>query len=155
MAFLVLRIAKVIGDFLLAPNHERFRIIPMDTVGARFWQRRLVWFVGWFAFGWGIVGFGVTLGYSLEARQLIAYVLGLGLLGIAVYAVWRRPAALQEGSEASSPVTHRFGRGAANAALTVGVVMLWMFWVMHAMASFWLVLVVMTLPLAISVTRRA
>jgi small-conductance mechanosensitive channel len=155
MAFLVLRIAKVTGDFLLAPNHERFRIIPMDTVGASFWQRRLVWFVGWFAFGWVIVGFGVTLGYTLEARQLVAYVLGLVLLAIALYAVWRRPAAPQEGSEASSPVTHRFGRGAANAALTVGVVLLWVFWVMHAMASFWLVLVVMTLPLAISVTRRA
>jgi hypothetical protein len=130
-------------------------IIPMDTVGARFWQRRLVWFVGWFAFVWVIVAFGVTLGYTLEARQLVAYVLGLVLLAIALYAVWRRPAALQEGGEASSPVTHRFGRGTANAALTVGVVLLWVFWVMHAMASFWLVLVVMTLPLAISVTRRA
>jgi len=127
----------------------------MDTVGARFWRRRLVWFVGWFALGWVIVGFGVTLGYTLEARQLVAYVLGLVLLAIALYAVWRRPAALPEGSAASSRVTHRFGRGTANAALTVGVVLLWVFWVMHAMASFWLVLVVMTLPLAISVTRRA
>jgi moderate conductance mechanosensitive channel len=54
-----------------------------------------------------------------------------------------------------SPVTRRFGRGAANAALTVGIVLLWVFWVIRAMASFWLVLVVMTLPLAISVTRRA
>jgi hypothetical protein len=104
MAFLVLRIAKVVGDFLLGPNHERFRIIPMDTVGARFWRRRLVWFVGWFAFGWVIVGFGVTLGYTLEARQLVAYVLGLVLLAIALDAVWRRPAALQEGSAASSRV---------------------------------------------------
>jgi hypothetical protein len=34
-------------------------------------------------------------------------------------------------------------------------VLLWLFWVIHAMASFWLILVVMALPLAISVTRRA
>jgi len=54
-----------------------------------------------------------------------------------------------------SPVTRRFGRGAANTALSVGIVLLWVFWVIHAMASFWLVLVIMTLPLAISVTRRA
>jgi len=154
-AFLVVRIANVVGRFLLAPYHERFRIIPMDTSAARFWRRRLVWFVGWFAFGWVIVGFGVHLGYTLEARQLVAYVLGLVLVAIALDAVWRRPAALREGGEASSPVAHRFGRGAANAALSVGIVLLWVTWVIHAMASFWLVLVAITLPLAISVTRRA
>jgi small-conductance mechanosensitive channel len=155
VAFLVVRIANVVGRFLLAPYHERFRIIPMDTAAARFWRRRLIWFVGWFAFGWVIVGFGVNLGYTLEARQLVAYVLGLVLLAIALDGVWRRPAALHEGSEATSPVTRRFGRGAANAALTVGIVLLWVTWVIHAMASFWLILVAITLPLAISVTRRA
>jgi small-conductance mechanosensitive channel len=155
VAFLIVRIANVVGRFLLAPYHERFRVIPMDTAAARFWRRRLVWFVGWFAFGWVIVGWGVPLGYTLEARQLVAYVLGLVLVAIALDAVWRRPAALHEGDEALSPVAHHFRRGAANAALTVGVVLLWVTWVIHAMASFWLILVVITLPLAISVTRRA
>jgi small-conductance mechanosensitive channel len=155
VAFLVLRIANVVGHFLLAPDHERFRIIPMDTPAAYFWQRRLVAFVGWFAFGWVFVGFGVTLGYTLEAQQLVAYVLGLVLVAIALDAVWRRPAALHEGSEGSSPVARHFGRGAANAALTVGIVLLWVTWVIHALASFWLILVVMALPLAISITRRA
>jgi small-conductance mechanosensitive channel len=155
VAFLVVRIANVVGRFLLAPYHERFRIIPMDTAAASFWRRRLVWFVGWFAFGWVIVGFGVPLGYTLEARQLVAYMLGLVLVAIALDAVWRRPAALHEGGEASSPVAHRFGRGTANTALSVGIVLLWVTWVIHAMASFWLILVVMTLPLAISVARRA
>jgi small-conductance mechanosensitive channel len=124
-------------------------------MAARFWRRRLVWFVGWFAFGWVIVGFGVHLGYTLEARQLVAYVLGLVLLAIALDAVWRRPAALHTDSEAPLPATHRFGRGAANTALSVGIVLLWLLWVMHAMASFWLVLVVIALPLAIGLTRRA
>jgi moderate conductance mechanosensitive channel len=155
VAFLVVRIANVVGHLLLAPQHERFRIIPMETASARFWQRRLVWFVGWFAFGWVFVGFGVTLGWTLEARQLVAYLLGLVLLAIALDAVWHRPVPLNEGSEAMLPVTRRFGRGAANTALSVGIVLLWVFWVIHAMASFWLVLVAMTLPLAISVTRRA
>jgi len=154
VAFLVLRIAKVVGHFLLSPDHERFRIIPMDTAAARFWHRRLVWFVGWFAFGWVIVGFGVPLGYTLEARQLVAYVLGLVLLAIALDAVWRRPTAFHGDREASSSVARRFGRGTANTALSVGIVLLWVTWVIHAMASFWLILVVMTLPLAISVARR-
>jgi moderate conductance mechanosensitive channel len=155
VAFLVTRIANVVGHFLLAPRHERFRIIPMDTMAARFWFRRLVAFVGWFIFGLVTVGLGSTLGYTLEARQLVAYTFGLGLVAIALEAVWRRPAALDTSTEASSPVTHRFGRGTANAALSLGIVLLWVLWVVHAMASFWLVLVIITLPLAISVTRRA
>jgi moderate conductance mechanosensitive channel len=155
VAFLILRIANAVGHFLLAPHHERFRIIPMETAAARFWYWRLVAFVGWFAFGWVTVGLGVTLGYTLEARQLVAYVLGLGLLAIALEAVWRRPVVLGEGTKAASLVTHRFGRGAANAALSVGIVLLWALWVVHAMASFWLVLVVITLPLAMSMARRA
>jgi small-conductance mechanosensitive channel len=155
VAFLVLRIATVVSHFLLAPHHERFRIIPMDTAATRFWHRRLVWFVGWFAFGWVIVGFGVPLGYTLEARELVAYALGLVLVAIALDAVWRRPAPVHEVGEESSAVTRRFGRGTANTALSVGIVLLWVFWVIHAMASFWLVLVVMALPLAISIARRA
>jgi moderate conductance mechanosensitive channel len=155
VAFLVLLIAIVVGRFLLAPREERFRVIPMDTAAARFWHRRLVAFVGWFAFGWVTVGLGSTLDYTLEARQLVAYVLGLGLVAIALEAVWRRPAVLAEGGEAPSPVTHRFGRGTANAALSIGIVLLWVLWVIHAMPSFWLVLVVIMLPLTISITRRA
>jgi moderate conductance mechanosensitive channel len=154
VAFLVLRIAIVVGHFLLAPRDERFRVIPMDTAAARFWHRRLVAFVAWFAFAWVTIGLGSTFGYTLEARQLAAYALGVGLLAIALEAVWRRPAAL-EGAEASSPVTHHFGRGTANAAVSVGIVLLWVLWVIHAMASFWLVLVIITLPLGIGVTRRA
>src|SRR6516225_9776309 len=151
IAFLVVRIARAVGHFLLAPHHERFRIVPMDTVAARFWHRPL----GWFAFGWVLVGFGVAVGYTVEARQLVAYALGLVLLAIALDAVWRRPAAFHEGGEAPSTVTRRFGRGAVNTALSIGIVALLVWWVARAMAGFWLILVIMTLPLVIRITRRA
>jgi small-conductance mechanosensitive channel len=154
VAILAIRVATVVGRFLLAPEAERFRIVPAQTPAARFWCRRITAFVGWFAFGWVIVGFGRTLGYSLESRQLIAYALGLGLLAIALEAVWRRPVESDE-KEAPSAPTHRLGRGARNAMLSAGIVLLWLLWVAHAMASFWLVLVVIALPLAIGVTRRA
>jgi moderate conductance mechanosensitive channel len=154
-AFLGLRVAMVVGRLFLAPYLDRFRIIPMDTAFARFWYRRLVAFVAWFAFGWVTVGFGVSLGYSLEGRQLIAYVLGLGLVAIALEAVWRRPAALGQDNEASSPASRRFGRGTASAALTVGIVLLWVLWVIHASASFWLVVVAMALPVSVGITRLA
>ena len=169
LVFLVIRVAVVVGHFLLSPHHEHFRIIPMDAAAARFWHRRLVVLVGWFAFGYVEVGLLSTLGLSLAGRQLIAYVLGLGLLAIALEAVWRRPvapeasAAAPEASaeapeastEAPARATHRLGRGAQNALLSIAVVLLWVLWVLHAMAGFWLVLVVTTLPLAVGVTRRA
>jgi len=154
VAILAIRVAIVVGRFLLAPEAERFRIIPVDNIAARFWCRRLTAFVGWFALGWVIVGLGRTLGYSLESRELVAYALGLGLLAIALEAVWRRPVVSDE-QEAPSAPTHRLGRGARNAMLSAGIVLLWVLWVAHAMTSFWLVLVIITLPLAIGVTRHA
>jgi small-conductance mechanosensitive channel len=155
LVFLVIRVAVVVGHFLLAPDHERFRIIPAETAAARFWCRRLAVFVGWFAFGWMEIGLLTTLGLSLEGHQLVAYVLGLGLLVIALEAVWRRPASPSDGAEAPAHATHHLGRGAQNALLSIGIVLLWVLWVLHAMVSFWLVLVVITLPLALGVTRRA
>src|SRR5438477_55105 len=131
IAFLAVRIANVVGLFLLAPRYDRFRLIPMDMVAARFWYRRLVVFVGWFAFGYVLVGLLDTLGWSLAGRQLVAYVLGLGLLAIALEAVWRRPARLDESIAASSPVTRRFGHGALSAVVILLVAdLLW-----HAMKT--------------------
>jgi len=155
LVFLVIRVAIAIGHFLLAPHHERFRIIPTDTVAARFWCRRIAAFIGLFALGWVEFGLLDRLGLSLESRQLVAYVLGLGLLAIALEAVWRRPVALMDDADALPHTTHRLGSGAQNALLTIGIVLLWVLWVLHAMASFWLVLVVIILPLAIRVSRRA
>jgi hypothetical protein len=160
VALLITRIAVVVGRFLLAPDAERFRIIPTDTGTARFWCRRLTVFVGWLAFGWVTVSVLTTLGFSTEGCQLVAYALGLGLLAIALESVWRRPAAPDPVAEAPvaegpSARRHRLGRGAQNALMSVGIVLLWGLWVVRAMPSFWLVLVVISLPLAIGVTRRA
>jgi hypothetical protein len=158
IAFLALRVANIVGHFLLAPHHEHFRIIPMDTAAARFWCRRLSAFVGVFAFGWVLFGLGATLGWSLEARQIVAYTLGLVLLAIALEAVWRRPVTPEDAIEVSSPAKHhhhRLGHGGRNTLLSIGIVLLWVLWVLHAMASFWLMLVAITLPLAIGVTRGA
>src|SRR6266481_2470949 len=154
VAVLVTRIAVVVGHFLLAPDDERFRIVPTDTVVARFWCRRLTAFVGWFAFGWVTVSLLSTLGFSLEERHLVAYVLGLGLLAIALESVWRRPVAPDQSAEAPLPKRLRLGRGAQNALLSVGIVLLWALWVVGAMPGFWLVLVIVALPLANGVIRR-
>jgi small-conductance mechanosensitive channel len=154
VAVLVTRIAVVVGQFLLAPDDERFRIVPTDSVAARFWCRRLTAFVGWFAFGWVTLSLLSTLGFSLEERHLVAYMLGLGLLAIALESLWRRSVPPDQDAEALSPKRLRLGRGAQNALLSVGIVLLWVLWLVGAMPGFWLVLVVITLPLANGVIRR-
>jgi moderate conductance mechanosensitive channel len=154
LAVVVIRIAAVLGHFLLAPGHERFRIVPMDEAAARFWSRRLRWFVGWFALGFVYVELLGTLGFSLPGRQLVAYALGLGLVAIAVETIWRRPVPQAPSGEPASEM-RRLNRPAQNVLLTVGTVLLWVLWVAHAMISFWLLLVVMVLPLASAVSRRA
>jgi moderate conductance mechanosensitive channel len=152
---LAIRVAVVVGHFLLAPYHERFRIVPIEAVASRFWSRRLAAFVGWFAFGWVEIGLLGTLDLSLEGRELVAYPLGLGLMAIALESIWRRPAAPHESTEPALSGSRHLGRGARNALLSVGIVLLWVLWVLEAMASLWLVLVIITLPLAVAVTRRA
>ena len=89
VAFLGLRIALIVARFLLAPpnnkafaNVERFRIIPMSNEAARYWFRRVGWLAGWFAFGYTTIGVLASLGFQPDARRLVAYTLGLGLLAM-------------------------------------------------------------------------
>src|SRR5918993_2790915 len=73
IASVVLRLALVLGRFLLAPNSggppgtERFRVVPLTADAARFWYRRLALFVGWFAFGRATLDVLSSLGFSPEA----------------------------------------------------------------------------------------
>ena len=97
VAAVILRLTLVLGRFLLAPDlrgaqdAERFRVLPLSADAARFWFRRLALFVGWFAFGRATLDVLSVLGFSPEARELVAYALGLGLLAIALNVVWARP----------------------------------------------------------------
>jgi hypothetical protein len=154
-AILAIRVAMIFGRLLLAPEAERFRIVPVGTAAARFWCRRLTVFVGWFAFGFALFGVMGSLGYSLAGRQVVAYALGLGLLAIALEAVWRRPTPPVTDAEPEAHRWRHFGYRARNALLSIGFVLLWVLWVLRAMSGFWLLLVVITLPLAFAVTRRA
>jgi moderate conductance mechanosensitive channel len=158
LAFLAVRIALVIGRVLLAPegryDHdiERFRIIPMSTTAARFWHIRLALLTGWFIFGWVTVMILSVLGFSLDARHLVAYVLGLGLLAVGLEMVWRRPEAIGERPPGSG---RRLGRTARTILLSAYFVAVWALWVAGAMPAFWLAVLAVALPAAISVTQRS
>jgi small-conductance mechanosensitive channel len=89
-----------------------------------------------------------TLGFSLEERHLVTCVLDL------VFATVNLAPVGPPDQDASAAQRLRLGRGAQNALLSVGIVLLWVLWLVGAMPGFWLVLVVITLPLANGVIRR-
>ncbi len=153
-AFVTLRIALVLGRFLLAPGAERLRIVPMRTEAAWYWYRRIGALAGWLAFGWVTVGLLHSLGLSIDARRLVAYGLGLGLLAIGLEAVWRRPVS-QSSEPWPTPGAHRLGRRAGSWLLTLYFTALWLAWVVGAMPAFWLLVFAVTLPAALRATRRS
>lgn len=146
MAFLIARLAFVAGTFLLSPGFPRFRIVPMDEDTARFWHRRLVIFVAWFAFTAVSLTLLKTLGLSPEARRLIGAITALGLVAIALEAIWRRRV---------DDRGHHARHLAANWALSTFVVMMWLLRVGDAMPVFWSLLVLVGTPLLIRVTGRS
>ncbi|KAB0266881.1 mechanosensitive ion channel family protein [Microvirga brassicacearum] len=158
IAAVILRLVLVLGRFLLAPDGgrrqdtERFRVVPLSADAALFWFRRLAFFVGWFAFGRATLDVLSALGFSPEARELVAYTLGLGLLAIALNVVWARPAA----SDALPDATRHTARHAvAPWLLSLCLVLLWGFWVVGFMRLFWLLAIALLLPAAIMVARTA
>ena len=146
VAFLILRVALVVSRFALAPGGERFRLVPMTTVAAWFWHRRIGTSIGWLALGWVTVGLLNTLGVAEPARAVVAYALGLVLLGIGIEAWWRRPVA-----DAAGTLQHRL----KNWLVTAYFILLWLLWVTSAMPVFWLLVVIVGLPAAIGFLRRA
>jgi moderate conductance mechanosensitive channel len=157
VAALMPRLTLVLGRFLLAPDTDRsrqiehFRVVPMSADAARFWYRRLALFVGWFAFGSAAVNVLRTLGFSPEARELVAYALGLGLLAIALEVVWARPPAQAPPDATRQTTSHTV----APWLLSVFLVLLWGLWVAGLMHLFWLAVVALLLPSAIIIAQRA
>jgi len=157
VAALLLRVALLVGRILLTPgavghhDPEALRVVPVGNEAARFWHRRLVLFVGWFAFGWATVELVNTLGFSSDGRRLVAYVLGIGLLALAVEAVWRWPASPGVALEASErpPRHHVLGTW----LLSLYFVLLWVLWVTGLMRLFWLLVVAILLPQAVRITK--
>jgi small-conductance mechanosensitive channel len=158
VAAVVLRLALVLGRFLLAPDvegpqdAERFRVLPLSGEAARFWFRRLALFVGWFAFGWATLDVLGALGLSQVARELVAYILGLGLLAIALNVVWARP---HPPSALPDATLHRTSRAVGRWLLSVLLVLLWGLWVAGLMRLFSLAAIALFLPVAIMVAQSA
>jgi small-conductance mechanosensitive channel len=131
-AVIAVRLTLLVSRTLLSPRDAELRAVPLSDADARFWHRRIVLFAGWLAFGWVVWERFGEYGMTGAPRALVAYALGLGLLAIAIEAVWR--------------------------SSRVGVVLclaLWLLWVVKAMGLFWLLLVAALLPGALRLAQAA
>jgi small-conductance mechanosensitive channel len=148
-AFLMLRVALVVGRFLLAPGSPRFRIVPMTTEQARFWFRWTGIILGWFAFGWVTISLLRTLGFELHARRLVADALLLIQLALLLTVLWIRPLVRQGAARERSRAYLRSG------LLSGWFVLLWLLLAAGAFALFWTLVVAVTLPAMLHAMRRA
>ena len=144
VAFIAVRAVMAIARLLLSPSgvatpegeSAPLRLIPASDIEADFWYRRVVVFAGYFMAGWATVGLLPALGFPTDDARLIAYLLGLGLLVLAIEAVWRRP--------------HRVAvAGHLNIKdwlLTAFLVLLWGLWVAGFNGLLWLGIYALLLP---------
>ncbi len=152
-AVVVFRLASAVFDVILAPHRlaqNQFRLIPVSDEVAAHWARRLGYAVGWYAFGWVTIHLLGSLGFSVHARQLVAYSLGVVLLIIGIEAVWRRPSVFSQ-----TPRSGRIGIRARNCLWTAYFAAVWLLWVVGATKLFWIIVVCAALPGAIALTRAA
>jgi small-conductance mechanosensitive channel len=139
-AFLALRFAFVLGDLLFAPDQEQLRVVPMRSLSAAFWRRWIAVFVGWLAFGIVSIQLLRRLGMTEPTLQLLAYFLGIGLLGLALWAIWR---------------PRRAPRRGRQVARTLLATAMWAAWVAGAKPLLWAMVVVTALAVAVRATHRA
>ncbi|MBP2443880.1 mechanosensitive ion channel family protein [Rhizobium leguminosarum] len=152
VALIVQRFTICLGGVLvdligLARAEEERQGITVPTMPGRavalFWYRRCATFVIYFMLGWAAIQSMEPLGYSPSARLLVGYILGIGLLLIAIEAVWSRP-----------HKDEKRGHG-TSWALTVYFLLLWSLWVAGFNWLLWLGIYVLLLPRVLAVSTIA
>ena len=150
--FLIVIIAllwRALARFILSPSNAKLRVFPISDASARHWSRWDVVLLGWF-FG-GFIAMQVLQDFDVDRpeRLPLAYALGLILFVLAMVALWRRPAL-------SDPDPARRDR-AFNVTVAVSVLFaaFWLLWVFGLTTAFWVLLVAVGLPTAVSVVDRS
>lgn len=149
VAFIVARVVMAIGRILLAPNggaipagqEKPLRLVPASDAEAHFWYRRLALFTAYLMAGWATVSLLPHLGFSPDSTRLIAYLLGIGLLLLAIEMVWRRPG----GPATTQRISTR------EWLLTIYLVLLWGLWVADLTGALWLGIYALLLPKALTI----
>lgn len=151
LALIAWRIVATVTEFLLRAGGRSSDsdmlpdagLLPVDTAAAVFWYRRIVAFAGVICAGWAIAAMMRALNFTPEVSTLIVYLLGLGLLAIAVETVWDRP-------DASTSPGH-----VRQWMLTFYLCHLWLFWVAGMNIALWVGVYAILLPPVLRATGLA
>lgn len=146
VAIIVSRVVNAVCRALLAPEGpEALRMVKVDDAGARFWYRRVAFFVGYLMAGWATVRLLPKLEFSPAGTELVTYLFGIGLLLLAIEMVWRRPHAQAA----------RLRLNVIDWLLTVYLVSLWGLWVIGFNGAMWLGIYALLLPSALRIAGEA
>lgn len=150
-AFIGYRLLRTLTGLVLAPlepeadtaETRQARLVDIDVAEARFWYRNIVRIFAIFLAGYALVSLLPALGVSPDVRYLTAYIMGLGILAVAIRMVWKRPSFLATGT----PI-----RGWT---LTIALVVLWLIWVGGLIGLFWVGVYILALPKVVRGVGRA
>jgi small-conductance mechanosensitive channel len=148
LVFLVVRLTLVTGRIVLAPGAERFRIVPLATVTARFWYFWSAILAGYYTFARVTLDLLTALGVATAAGYLVGVMFGVVLLGLALFVVWCSPAA--DGREHGSR-HHRVGAW----LLSLYLVIVWLLLFTGSTTPFHVGAVLLLLSIAIRVNHAA
>src|SRR5262245_14232057 len=146
LAFLVIRLTLVAGRIVLAPGAERFRMIPMADAAARFW---FIWsgiLVAYFSIVKVTFDLLPMLGVSRIGDSLFGVLCGIGLLGLALYVVWRYPALDGRPREGHK---HRIG----SALLSLYLFVVWLLLFTGSAMPFYVGVILLLLWIAIHINH--
>ena len=151
LAFIVFRVLTKLAGLLLAAGADPDPLTEEQSLGlvrisdddANFWVRRLKLFTAYFLFGWATVSLMPLLAFSPDVTRLAAYLLGLGLLAMAIEMVWRKPC-MKAGPDGVRPWL-----------LTIFLVVLWLLWVSGATGLLWIGIYALLLPSVVPGVGRA
>ncbi|YCI06194.1 mechanosensitive ion channel family protein (plasmid) [Ensifer sp. D2-11] len=146
LVFLAVRLTLVAGRIVLAPGAERFRLMPMATVTARFWFFWSAVLVGSFAFGHFTYQLLPILGVGREANYIVALASGLILFGLALVALWHCPTF--DGVDLVNR-RHRVG----TVLGTLYIIANWLVALSGIAATFYIGVILLILPIAISCVK--
>ena len=110
----------------------------MSDAAGWLWYRSTVAFVGWYAFGFVTIQLLRRFGLGEPSILILAYLLGIGLLAIALRLIWRCDATT-----------------AWRLIATTAVSLIYLTWIGGAKPVMWTLIVVALLPPAIRASRRA
>jgi small-conductance mechanosensitive channel len=138
-----------------APHHSTLRILPVAEPAAIRLLRLMTIAGAWFMVGYAVIGLLRQLGMNFTVSQVVAYVLGLGLLfiGLSILAL---PLG-EEGKDLAEPAKESGGKSIKwfRWLYGPGFCLMWMFWALSAMKLFWLLAVALALPLSVRYARMS